>query len=261
MIGAVAGDIIGSVYERHPIKSKDFPLFSPRSTFTDDTVMTVAIARAILTGDDYAATAKEVGRKYPDCGYGGSFFQWLFSESSLPYNSWGNGAAMRVSPVGFAFDSRERVMQEAKKTAEITHNHPEGIKGAQAAALSVFLARTTRDKEHIKKEIQKEFSYDLDRTLNDIRPGYYFDISCQGTVPEAIIAFLESDSYEDAVRNAVSLGGDSDTLACITGGIAHAYYGSVPAFIVQKVREILPEELWNTAETFCVQYGIDIMKG
>lgn len=259
MIGAVAGDIIGSVYEGHPIKTKDFPLFSPRSTFTDDTVMTVAIARAVLSGDDYAATVKDVGRRYPHCGYGGSFFQWLFSESSIPYNSWGNGAAMRVSPVGFAFDSRERVLREAKKTAEFTHNHPEGIKGAQAAALAVYLAHTTHDKGHIKKEIQEEFRYDLDRTLNDIRPGYSFDISCQGTVPEAIIAFLESDSYEDAVRNAVSLGGDSDTLACITGGIAHAYYGSVPLFIINEIKKRLPEYLWKITEAFCNKYGIDML--
>lgn len=251
MIGAISGDIIGSVYERYPVKTKDFPLFSPHCTFTDDTVLTIAIAGAILNGDDYAVTVRKIGRKYPHCGYGGSFFHWLFSETSAPYNSWGNGAAMRVSPVGFAFDSAERVLAEAKKTAEFTHNHPEGIKGAQAAALAVFVARTTRDKEQVKSEIQEEFGYDLDRTLNDIRPGYRFDISCQGTVPEAIIAFLESTSYEDAVRNAVSLGGDSDTLACITGGIAHAFYGGVPDYIADKVKEILPEDLWGITERFC----------
>ncbi len=256
MIGSIAGDIIGSVYERHPIKTKDFPLFNPHSRFTDDTVLTVAVASAILKGDSYLNSVRDVGRKYPDCGYGGSFFQWLFSESPLPYNSWGNGAAMRVSPVGFAFDSKGRVLTEAKKTAEFTHNHPEGIKGAQAAALAVFTARITGDKEQVKSEIQKEFGYDLDRTLDDIRPGYRFDISCQGTVPEAIIAFLESTSYEDAVRNAVSLGGDSDTIACITGGIAHAFYRDVPDFIVSKVREVLPGNLWEITERFCEKFRI-----
>ncbi|MEN8262042.1 MAG: ADP-ribosylglycohydrolase family protein [Nitrospirota bacterium] len=256
MIGSIAGDIIGSVYERHPIKTKDFPLFNPHSRFTDDSVLTAAIAHAILNGDDYENSVREVGREYPDCGYGGSFFQWLFSESALPYNSWGNGSAMRVSPVGFAFDSKEKVLTEAKKTAEFTHNHPEGIKGAQAVALAVFVARITGDKEQVKSEIQKEFAYDLDRTLDDIRPGYRFDISCQGTVPEAIIAFLESTSYEDAVRNAVSLGGDSDTLACITGGIAHAYYGDVPDSIANKVSELLPGDLWVIVERFCKKFRI-----
>ena len=256
MIGAIAGDIIGSVYERYPIKTKDFPLFNPHGRFTDDTVLTAAIARAILKGDDYENSVREVGREYPDCGYGGSFFQWLFSESPLPYNSWGNGAAMRVSPVGFAYNSKEQVLTEAKKTAVFTHNHPDGIKGAQAAALAVFVARSSRDKAQVKSEIGEEFGYDLDRTLDDIRPGYRFDISCQGTVPEAIIAFLESTSYEDAVRNAVSLGGDSDTLACITGGIAHAFYGDVPDFIVSKVRELLPEDLWGITERFCSKFRI-----
>lgn len=258
MIGAIAGDIIGSVYEGHPIKRKDFSLFSPHCTFTDDTVMTVAIAQAILLGKDYASTIRETGRRYPHCGYGGSFYQWLFSESPEPYGSWGNGSAMRVSPVGFAFSSEEQVLHEAKRTAEITHNHPEGIKGAQAAALALFLARTAKDKEVIKQEIEKRFRYDLGRTVDSIRRTYNFDISCQGTVPEAIISFLESDSYEDAVRNAVSLGGDSDTLACITGGIAQAYYDSVPAAIVYKVREILPDDLWKIMEMFCTTYHISI---
>ncbi len=258
MIGAIAGDIIGSVYERYPIKTKDFPLFDPRCTFTDDSVLTVAVAKAILYKKDYAVAIKEVGRRYPDCGYGGSFIHWLFSESSAPYNSWGNGAAMRVSPIGFAYDTAEHVLTEAERTARITHDHPEGIKGAQATALSVFLARSTQDKGLIRKEIRKRFGYDLERTLDEIRPGYHFDISCQGTVPEAIIAFLESGSFEDAVRNAISLGGDSDTLACITGGIAQAYYGGVPGFILKKVKELLPEDLWRIAEAFCNRYGIEV---
>ncbi len=254
MIGAIAGDIIGSIYESYPIKTKDFPLFQPHCRFTDDSVLTVAVAKAILDGSDYLSAIREIGRKYPNAGYGGSFFYWLLSEDPRPYNSWGNGSAMRVSPVGFAFDSVERVLDEAGKSAEITHNHPEGIKGAQAIAVAVFLARTTQDKEHIRKEIKHRFGYKLERNLEEIRPKYLFDVSCQGTVPEAIIAFLESTSYEDAIRNAISFGGDSDTLACITGGIAEAYYGRVSNFIQAKVRESLTDELWNITESFCMKY-------
>ncbi len=224
MIGAIAGDIIGSVYEHSQIKTKDFPLFHPRSVFTDDTVLTVAVADAILTGRPYQLSVREIGRRYPGVGYGRAFIDWLHSDNPQPYNSWGNGSAMRVSSVGFAFDTENKVLKEAKKTAEISHNHLEGIKGAQATALSIFLARTGCEKEEIRMEISQRFGYDLKRTVDDIRPTYSFDVSCQGSVPEAIIAFLDSRSYEDAVRNAISLGGDSDTLACITGGIAEAFY-------------------------------------
>jgi ADP-ribosylglycohydrolase len=254
MIGAIAGDIIGSVYEHDPIKTKDFPLFHPQCRFTDDTVLTIAIAKAILEGRDYGKTVWEVGRKHPHAGYGRSFFHWLESAAPTPYNSWGNGSAMRVSPVGFAFDAVSVVLEEAARTAQISHNHPEGIKGAQATALSVYLARTARDKTLIRKEVADRFGYDLDRTVEDIRPGYDFDVSCQGSVPEAIIAFLESDTYVDAVRNAISLGGDSDTLACITGGIAEAYYGPVSPRILIKVRECLTGDLWRIAERFCLRY-------
>jgi ADP-ribosylglycohydrolase len=251
MIGAIAGDIIGSVYEHHPIKTKDFPLFESRCRFTDDSVLTIAVADSILTGRPCVESMREIGRRYPRAGYGGSFIQWLYSHEPRPYNSWGNGAAMRVSPVGFAFASEEAVLQHAQKTAEISHNHPEGIKGAQATALAVFFARTGRSKEQIREQISRRFGYDLNRGVDDIRPGYTFDISCQGTVPEAIIAFLDSASYEDAVRNAVSLGGDSDTLACITGGIAEAFYGEVPSPIRKKVKEILTPDLWTITEKFC----------
>jgi ADP-ribosylglycohydrolase len=251
MIGAIAGDIIGSVYERHPIKTKDFPLFAPHCRFTDDSVLTVAVADSILTGRPYMESMREIGRRHPHAGYGGSFIQWLYSRDPQPYNSWGNGAAMRVSPVGFAFDTEDEVLQQAQKTAEISHNHPEGIKGAQATALAVFLARTGRTKQEIRKQIKQRFRYDLNREIDDIRPGYAFDVSCQGTVPEAIIAFLDSASYEDAVRNAVSLGGDSDTLACITGGIAEAFYGEVPSHIQKKVEDILTPDLWTITEKFC----------
>ncbi len=214
----------------------------------------IRFADAILSGQPYVDSVRRIGRRYPGAGYGGSFIRWLHSPDTRPYNSWGNGSAMRVSPVGFAFSTEKEVLHHAKMTAEITHNHPEGIKGAQAAALAVFLARTGCDKESIRSRIKKVFGYDMDRTVDEIRPSYSFDVSCQGTVPEAIIAFLNSDSYEDAVRNAISLGGDSDTLACITGGIAEAFYGSVPQSIQTKVKEILTPDLWTVTETFCSKY-------
>jgi ADP-ribosylglycohydrolase len=254
MIGAIAGDIIGSIYEFRPIKTKDFPLFGEGCRFTDDSVLTIAIGRAIMDDGDYGRALWELGREYPDAGYGGSFRHWLASSDPQPYDSWGNGAAMRVSPVGFAFETVDEVLLQAARTAEVSHDHPEGVKGAQATALAIFLARTTRDKALIRAEITERFGYDLDRTIDEIRPAYAFDVSCQGTVPEAIIAFLESGSYEDAVRNAVSLGGDSDTLGCITGGMAEAYYGVVPLDIRDKVREYLSDELWAITEQFCNRY-------
>jgi ADP-ribosylglycohydrolase len=256
MIGAIAGDIIGSVYEFRPIKTKDFPLFSPFCAFTDDTVLTVAVAEAILTGRSYLEAVREIGGRYPDAGYGEFFYRWLHSKDSRPYNSWGNGSAMRVSPIGFAFQDEESVLKEATRTAEITHNHPEGLKGAQATALAIFLARTGRTKDEIRHAIQNRFGYDLDRTIDEIRPLYSFNESCQRTAPEAIIAFLDSTSYEDAIRNAVSLGGDSDTLACITGGIAEAFYGDVPSEIRVKVRECLSTDLWDITDKFSTKYGI-----
>jgi len=254
MIGAIAGDIIGSVYEVRQIKTKDFPLFQPRCQFTDDTVLTVAVADAILSSRSYLESIRKIGSSYPGAGYGGSFVQWLYAGDPRPYNSWGNGSAMRVSPVGFAFSSEEEVLQQARMTAEITHNHPEGIKGAEATALAIFLARTGHDKEGIRSRITSQFNYDLDRTVDDIRPAYSFDVSCQGTVPEAIVAFLDSSSYEDAIRNAISLGGDSDTLACITGGIAEAFYGNVTEQIRTRVKECLTPELWEITERFCNRY-------
>ncbi len=257
MIGAIAGDIIGSVYEHRPIKSKDFPLFHPRCRFTDDSVLTVAVADAILTGRSYLESIRTIGRRYPNAGYGGAFSAWLQADNPRPYNSWGNGSAMRVSPVGFAFASEGEVLRHARQTAEISHNHPEGIKGAQATALAVFLARTGRGKAQIRERIGREFGDDLHRSVNDIRPSYAFDVSSQGTVPEAIVAFLDSESYEDAVRNAISLGGDSDTLACITGGIAEAFYGEVPEAIRAKVDECLTPDLWEITEAFCRRYGSD----
>ena len=254
MIGAIAGDMIGSVYEYRQVKTKDFPLFHPCCTFTDDSVLTIAVAKAILENRSYLETIREIGRRYPDAGYGGFFARWLHSNNPQPYNSWGNGSAMRVSPVGFAFDTSEEVLREAARTAEVSHNHPEGIKGAQATAAAVFLARNGTTKEGIRAEIQRMFGYDLGRTVEDIRPTYSFDESCQRTVPEAIIAFLDSESWEDAIRNAVSLGGDSDTLACITGGIAEAYYGPVQESVQEKVKELLTKDLWEIADRFCARY-------
>lgn len=255
MIGAIAGDIVGSVYEAHPIKTKDFPLFDPCCRFTDDSVLTIAVAQAILTDGDYRRWVWEIGRRYPHAGYGGAFTHWLHASVPEAYNSWGNGSAMRVSPVGWAFDSTDTVLREAARSAQISHNHPEGIKGAQAAALAVFLARTTRDKGLIKDELIGRFGYDLSRTVEQVRPSYRFDVSCQGTVPEAVIAFLDANAFEDAVRNAISLGGDSDTLACITGSIAEAYYGPVAPTVLENVKAVLPKDLWSITERFCRRYG------
>ncbi|MEW5957292.1 MAG: ADP-ribosylglycohydrolase family protein [Chloroflexota bacterium] len=255
MLGAIAGDIIGSIYEHHAIKTTDFPLLGQANRFTDDTVMTIAVADAILEQTDYAMAMKQWGRKYPRAGYGGTFIQWIFEAEVRPYNSWGNGSAMRVSPVGFAFDTVASVLAEAKRSAEVSHDHPEGIKGAQALALAVFLARQGEEKESIRREISRRFGYNLARTIEEIRPAYRFDVSCQGSVPEAIIAFLDSSSYEEAVRLAVSLGGDSDTLACLAGGLAQAYYRTIPADIVKAVRAVLPDDLLNIVNRFNEKYG------
>ena len=254
MLGAIIGDIIGSVFEWKNTKSTDFLLFSSRTTFTDDSVLTIALADAILNGKPYREAVLEWGRKYPNRGYGGYFRQWLYLENPQPYNSWGNGSAMRVSPVGWTFDSLEETIDEARKSAAITHNHPEGLKGAAATSAAVYMSRNNKSKKEIKEFISGEFHYNLDRTLDEIRPYYKFDESCQGTVPEAIIAFLESEDFEDAVRKAISLGGDSDTLACITGGIAEAYYGGVPGEIKSKVLELLPDEMNEIIRQFQEKY-------
>ena len=254
MIGAIAGDIIGSVYEASPIKTKDFPLFHRHCSFTDDSVLTVAVADAILNGRPYGDALHEIGRRYPRAGYGATFIRWLHSSEPEPYNSWGNGSAMRVSPVGFAFNSKDDVLLEAKASAEVSHNHPEGIKGAQAVALAIFLARSGSSKEQIRARIARDFDYDLNRRIDDIRPSYAFDVSCQGSVPEALIAFFDGESWEDVVRNAVSLGGDSDTQACIAGAVAEAFHG-VPEEIRQKTLEHLPTDLREITEAFCQKYG------
>jgi len=256
VLGAIAGDIIGSIYEHAPIKTRDFPLFAPSCRFTDDTVLTVAVARAIVDGSGYLENLRELGRRYPDAGYGGAFHRWLLADEPRPYQSWGNGSAMRVSPIGFAFDTPETVLEEARRSAVVTHDHPEGIKGAQATALAVFLARNGSGREEIRREITSRFGYDLRRTVEAIRPAYDFDVSCQGSVPEAIIAFLDSECYEDAVRNAVSLGGDSDTLACIAGGIAEAFYGGIPTGIGEQALALLPEDLREIVESFRARFAL-----
>jgi ADP-ribosylglycohydrolase len=258
MLGAIVGDIVGSIYEFNNYRSKDFPLFGDGCDFTDDTVLTVAVADCLMQNGNYGEYIKRYARAYPDVkgSYGGRFAQWIRSDSMEPYNSWGNGSAMRVSAVGFAYDDLEIVMQEAKRSAEVTHNHPEGIKGAQATSVAIYMARKGQSKEQIKKAIAKSFGYDLDRTLNEIRPVYQFNESCQETVPEALIAFLESNRFEDAIRNAVSLGGDTDTLTCITGGIAEAFYGGVPQDIADQALSYLPKVMREVVEEFRTRYGL-----
>ena len=255
MLGAIAGDIIGSRFERNPVKNIDFELFHPECRFTDDTVLTLAVADHIFLGSDLIDTLKEYFHQYPDAGYGERFRQWACSTSREPYNSFGNGSAMRVSPVGFAFDSLEEVLEKARTTAEVTHNHEEGIKGAQATAAAVFLARTGNSKQEIKRTIETQFQYNLSEPLKTIRPQYTFDVSCQGSVPQAIIAFLESENFEDAVRNAVSLGGDSDTQACIAGGIAHAFYGKLPDIMAGEVFSRLNVPLRQITSLFCNKFS------
>lgn len=255
MIGAIIGDIAGSVYECNPIKTEDFELFSDNSGFTDDTVLTMAIFEALdgiksknIKNEKekkiiYAMMLKEYALKYPDAGYGGSFRRWIASYSYEPYGSFGNGSAMRVSPVAYFFDSEEEILNEARITAEVTHNHVGGVKGVQATAIAIYFARKGKDKEFIKNYIEEKFGYNLSRKLEEIRPTYKFDETCQGSVPESIIAFLESKSFEDAIRKAVSLGGDSDTMACISGAIAEAYYKDIPEEIINKAKHKLPNVL------------------
>jgi len=254
MIGAIAGDIAGSIYEFHPEKREDIPLFTKTSFFTDDTVMTVAAAEAILQQKSYRECYLVFGKRHPHAGYGGMFAQWLLSPNPKPYNSYGNGSAMRVSAVGWAFDTLDEVLAEAEKTAVPTHNHPEGIKGAQATALAVLMARKGSSKEDIRSEISRRFDYDLSRTVESIRPGYSFNETCQQTVPEGIIAFMDADSYEDTLRKAISLGGDADTLACVAGGIAEAFYGGVPQSVLETVKTCLTPDLLKVTEQFRSRY-------
>jgi ADP-ribosylglycohydrolase len=257
MIGAVAGDIIGSVYEWNNIKTKDFTLFSNHCFFTDDSILTIALADSILTGTSYAENLRAFYHRYPNGGYGGSFHTWAQSPNATAYNSWGNGAAMRISPVGYAYDDLETVLQKAREFTEITHNHPEGIKGGQATAAAIFLARSGETKSTIQEYIGNTFHYDLSQHVDQIRPGYTFTESSQGTVPQALRAFIDSADFEDAMRTAVSLGGDTDTLACITGGVAQAFYRGVPESIQQQVYAILDDRLGQITRRFMQRYCAD----
>lgn len=260
MYGAILGDIIGSPFEfDRGDKTKDFKLFSRRSHFTDDSVMTLAVCEALLkVGQD--ATVKEIedavitsmqswGRRYPHEGYGGYFRRWLTARHPEPYNSFGNGSAMRVSAAGWLYDSLEKTRVVAKATANVTHNHPEGIKGAEATASAIFMARNGSSKEEIKKYIENEFHYDLNRTLDEIRPSFHMDETCQKTVPEAIIAFLEARDFEDAIRNAVSLGGDTDTLGAITGSIAEVYFG-ISEILISECRNRINKDMRDIVDAF-----------
>lgn len=258
MQGAIIGDVIGSVYEWNNQKSTQIELYGRLSRFTDDTVLTIAVADCLLHQKDYATTIRQYGRRYPDAGYGGRFKNWLSSEQAVPYNSWGNGSAMRVSPIGFAINGLDNVLAEARKSAEVTHNHPEGIKGAQAVATAIYLARIGSPKVEIKGYIEHHFGYDLSRKLDEIRPIYTFDVSCQGSVPEAIIAFLESHDFEDAIRKAISIGGDSDTIACIAGGIAQAFYQEIPQRLIVETLARLPNKFVEILLAFEEKFMADI---
>ena len=256
MLGAICGDVIGSVHEWGGTKTKEFPLLIPESTFTDDTVLTVAVADWVLTERNLVDLLQEYTHAYPLRGYGGMFQRWADRRARDPYNSLGNGAAMRVSAVGFAFDTMDEVLSRAERSAAVTHDHPEGVRGAQATAAAVFLARSGQTKEQIRHALATRFGYRLDARLDEIRPTYAFDETCQGTVPQALAAFFESTGYEDAIRNAISLGGDADTLACITGGIAEAYYKGVPAEIAGPVLAILDPGLKSVVERFRGRFSI-----
>lgn len=259
MLGAIIGDIVGSPYEFESDKTKDFMLFSPHCRPTDDSIMTIAVGCACVEADCYdednfertlVEKMRELGRIYRGAGYGGMFYRWLMSDHMQAYNSFGNGSAMRVSPTAYAVDTLEDVERLAKWSAEVTHNHPEGVKGAQAVAAAIFLARTGSSKDEIKRYIEDKY-YDLDFTLDDIREGYSFDVTCQGSVPQAIECFLEAENYEDAVRNAVSLGGDADTQAAMAGAIAEAFFG-IPDELQEEglsyLDDTLQEYYWEYAE-------------
>ena len=255
MLGAVVGDIIGSTYEFHNTKSMGFELFEGDSAYTDDSVMTLAVAKWLV--EDKAHTIhyliycmQKLGTHHPYAGYGGRFLAWLYDENPQPYNSWGNGAGMRVSPVGLYAKTLDEALALAAVTASVSHNHPEGVKGAQAIATSVFLAKEGKSKAEIKAYVENTFGYNLNRTIAEIRPNYHFDVSCQGSVPEAIIAFLEGNSFEEVIRLAISLGGDSDTIGAMAGAIAACVY-PIPEEIAERCNNILTEDLRDIKDRFC----------
>ena len=254
MLGALVGDIVGSVYEFHNVKYTDFELFTPWTNFTDDSVMTLAVAKWLMEDESrsmqgLAYYMQELGKKYPNAGYGGNFSAWLYQEHPQPYNSWGNGSGMRVSPVGLYARTLDEALALAAVTAAVTHNHPEGVKGAQAIAASMFLCREGKSKEEIRDYVERVFDYDLHRKIEDIRPSYSFDVSCQGSVPEAIIAFLDGNDFEEVIRLAVSIGGDSDTIACMAGAIAACLY-PIPDWMAEKCDVVLTDELRQIKDQF-----------
>ncbi len=253
MLGAIAGDIIGSAYESNTTKDYAFELFPPQADFTDDTVLAVASAKLLLDGGDYVELLKSYTRRYPGRGYGGFFHDWAHSDDRRPYNSFGNGSAMRVGPVGWVGATLDEVLELAEENAAVTHSHPEGVKGAQAVAAAVFLSRRGHSKADLRSYLEDTFGYDLQRPYEQIQPDYAFDVTCQGSVPEALIAFLDSTDYLDAVRKAVALGGDSDTQACITGAVAEACYG-VPDEISERALAYLDEHLGGVTRRFIAAF-------
>lgn len=242
MLGAIAGDIIGSIYEWENIKTKKFPLFGEGCRFTDDTVCTIAIAHAIQQSGNYADYLGAYARRHPRRGYGQMFRDWSRSWDPKPYGSFGNGSAMRVAPVGFMFNSEDEVLQQAEASAAVTHNHPDAVEGAKAVAWAIWQARSGESAAAIRRRLEDRFDMDLSMSVDDIRPWYEFDITCAGTVPPALTCALEATGYEDAIRNAISIGGDSDTIACITGGVAEALFG-LPEPIARKARSYLTDDL------------------
>lgn len=255
MIGSIAGDIIGSLYEYNNIKTKQFELFQPHSHFTDGTIHTVALAETILDGGSYVDRLHKYFDLYPHADYGGMFHMWASAKTRIPYGSWGNDSAMRVSPVGYAYDSLDETLDRAAESAAVTHDHPEGIKGAQAVAAAIFMARTGKERDWITAFIGRRFEYDLSETISELRRRYSYNVSCQGTVPPALRVVLASRDYEHAVRLAISIGGDSDTIACIVGGIAQAIYGGVPELIKKETLSRLDDTLRSVTLRFCETYG------
>ena len=253
MKGSIIGDIVGAPFEMAKNKDINFEYAKERETFTDDTILTIATMKSILNGTSYKEEAYNLARIYHNYGYGAAFYNWFNSDNPEPYGSYGNGSAMRVSPIALAFETEDKVLEEAKKSAEYSHNHLEGIKGAQAIALCIFMAKEGKNKYVIKNRIEELFEYDLSKTLNEIRPDYNFSAACMFSVPESIICFLESTDYESAIRNAISLGGDADTMACMAGGISEVYYGEIPQHLEDRLN-ILPEEFKEVLTRFYEKY-------
>ncbi|MEG3620348.1 ADP-ribosylglycohydrolase family protein [Magnetovibrio sp. PR-2] len=249
MLGAIAGDIIGSIYEYSAVPADGFPLFKDTSTFTDDTVLTIAVADWILSGGSIESHLRRWARRYPDAGYGGRFKVWMLDDKAEPLNSYGNGSAMRVSPIGWCAKTPKDALQLARKSAKPTHGHPDGIAGAQAVALAMCMAQNAKSISDIRAEIEKRFGYDLSTTVAQIRKDYGYDITCKGSVPQALVCALEADSYEQTIRNAISLGGDADTIACMAGGLSEILHG-MPKAIKAEALARLDKDLRGVVKKF-----------